>query len=100
MTYVIITLIWECGLTPGITTYSLHPGIAATGMASQLDRTIFRGAKSIALTLGKPFIKSPERGAQTSIYCAVDENAGKQSGLYYKSVITSSVITTPSTFYY
>lgn len=28
-------------------------------------------------------MKTPEQGAQTTIYCAVDENAAKESGLYY-----------------
>ena len=31
----------------------------------------------------RPFLKTPESGAQTSIFCAVDEAAAGQSGLYY-----------------
>ena len=31
----------------------------------------------------RPFLKTPESGAQTSIFCAVDESAAGQSGLYY-----------------
>ena len=31
----------------------------------------------------QPFIKTPESGAQTSIFCAVDESVANQSGLYY-----------------
>jgi hypothetical protein len=30
-----------------------------------------------------PFIKSPEAGAQTSIFCCVEESLGGQSGSYY-----------------
>lgn len=31
----------------------------------------------------KPFIKNPEQGAQTTIFCAVDEGLEKDSGNYY-----------------
>jgi len=31
----------------------------------------------------QPFIKTPESGAQTSIFCAVDESVANESGLYY-----------------
>ncbi|CAK9816638.1 Retinol dehydrogenase 12 [Anthophora quadrimaculata] len=39
-----------------------------------------------------PFVKSIKQGAQTTIYCAVDENAAKESGLYYDNcrVVRSS----------
>ena len=30
-----------------------------------------------------PFIKTPESGAQTTIFCAVDESVADQTGLYY-----------------
>ena len=30
-----------------------------------------------------PFIKTPEAGAQTSIFCAVDESVDNETGLYY-----------------
>lgn len=31
----------------------------------------------------RPFVKTPEQGAQTTIYCAVDEKLEKESGKYY-----------------
>lgn len=37
----------------------------------------------VSLIIGG-FMKSPEQGAQTQIYCAVDEKVGQESGLYYK----------------
>ena len=36
-----------------------------------------------AMYLLYPFSKTPESGAQTSIFCAVDESVANQSGLYY-----------------
>jgi hypothetical protein len=31
------------------------------------------------------FLKTCEQGAQTTIHCAVSEEAGKETGLYYRS---------------
>lgn len=39
--------------------------------------------KWIVHSIGPNFIKTPQQGAQTAIYCAVDENAGKETGLFY-----------------
>lgn len=48
-----------------------------------MDASFFRGMTSI-VRLIQPFMKTAEQGAQTTLYCAVDENAGKESGLYYE----------------
>lgn len=32
---------------------------------------------------GKFFVKNPLQGSQTTLYCAIDEEAGRQSGFYY-----------------
>ncbi|XP_028297645.1 retinol dehydrogenase 14 isoform X2 [Gouania willdenowi] len=66
----------------GVTVYSLHPGVVRTELARHIlptlalwQRIIFH----IIVTLAK----SPREGAQTSIYCAVDEGLANTSGLYY-----------------
>lgn len=66
----------------GVTTYSLHPGVIATDLARHLDETYFRGAYLLASVM-RYFFKTPEQGAQTTIYCAVDENLANESGNYY-----------------
>lgn len=33
--------------------------------------------------------RSPEQGAQTTIYCAVDEKTGNETGLYYENCKSS-----------
>jgi len=66
----------------GITTYCLHPGVIGT----ELNRHIKDSMGSFmaaAMYLLYPFSKTPESGAQTSIFCAVDESVANQSGLYY-----------------
>lgn len=69
-----------------VNTYVIHPG----GVDTDLQRHITTSWPwlSIPLAIFGPFLrrimfKSSEEGAQTSIYCAVDENAAKETGLYY-----------------
>lgn len=66
-----------------INVYSLHPGVVKTELSRYLDASYFRGARLIS-SLINPLMKTAEQGAQTTIYCAIDENAGKESGLYYE----------------
>uniref|UniRef100_A0A1A8I8V9 Wu:fd55e03 n=2 Tax=Nothobranchius TaxID=28779 RepID=A0A1A8I8V9_NOTKU len=66
----------------GVTVYSLHPGVIRT----ELGRHLFSSLalwKRILFSLFMWIIKSPREGAQTTIYCAVDESLSNQSGLYY-----------------
>ncbi|KAL0850016.1 hypothetical protein ABMA28_011926 [Loxostege sticticalis] len=67
----------------GVHTYSLHPGVIKTELGRHLNDTLFRGARVLFGTIMAPFIKSPELGAQTTIYCAVDEKCADETGLYY-----------------
>jgi retinol dehydrogenase-12 len=59
----------------GVTTYSLHPGV----IASDIWRRLPWPVRPIA----KKFMKSPEEGAQTSIYCATAPELAGETGLYY-----------------
>ncbi|TPX30248.1 hypothetical protein SmJEL517_g06150 [Synchytrium microbalum] len=60
----------------GITTYALHPGAVATG--------IWKEVPSVLRWMIKLFMLTEEQGARTILYCAVDEKAGKETGLYYE----------------
>lgn len=69
----------------GVTTYSLHPGVIRT----ELGRHLWPSMPLWKRFVYKPlifFIKSPKEGAQTTIYCAVEESLQNESGLYYRSV--------------
>jgi NAD(P)-dependent dehydrogenase (short-subunit alcohol dehydrogenase family) len=59
----------------GVTTYSLHPGVVATG--------IWRRVPWPARDLIKLFMISPEEGAATTLYCATSPEVTAQTGLYY-----------------
>jgi len=59
----------------GVTTYSLHPGVVATEVWRSLPRPLG--------WLLKLALISPEKGAQTTLYCATSANVAAETGLYY-----------------
>ncbi|KAJ8344068.1 hypothetical protein SKAU_G00313970 [Synaphobranchus kaupii] len=66
----------------GVTVYCLHPGVIRT----ELGRHFWPELPLWKRLIGVPLLqllKSPWQGAQTSIYCAVDESLEGTSGLYY-----------------
>lgn len=66
-----------------VTVYSLHPGVVDTELSRHLDQVVFPGSKWFYQNVGKIFMKSPEQGAQTTLYCALDEKLANESGEYY-----------------
>lgn len=71
----------DCFAGTGVNVYSLHPGVIRT----QIIRYLPMWRKIIAMIV-LMFLKSPREGAQTTIYCSVDESLGNKSGLYYRQV--------------
>ncbi|RZK32647.1 MAG: SDR family NAD(P)-dependent oxidoreductase [Hymenobacter sp.] len=61
-----------------VTTNALHPGAVATGYGQQSG-----GWLSAVLALGRPFMLSPEKGAETSLFLAADTSVAAISGGYY-----------------
>jgi hypothetical protein len=68
----------------GVTTYAVHPGVVATEAARYASHSLFSGAQWLFENVLVYFIKTPEQGAQTTIYCAVSEETGRETGLYYR----------------
>merc|ERR1712032_1806264 len=66
----------------GVTTYSLHPGAIATDLGRHLEDSYGQLASQI-MAFARPFIKTVESGAQTTIFCALEESIGSQTGRYY-----------------
>ncbi|XP_008295185.1 retinol dehydrogenase 13-like [Stegastes partitus] len=66
----------------GVTTYSLHPGVVQTELGRHLWPSIPLW-KRVVYTPFMFLIKNPTAGAQTTIYCAVEESLQNESGLYY-----------------
>lgn len=59
----------------GIQTYVLHPGV----IASEIWRNVPRPLRFLMTR----FMKSPEEGARTSVYCATSSKVANDTGLYY-----------------
>ncbi|GAA3994356.1 SDR family oxidoreductase [Hymenobacter fastidiosus] len=64
----------------GITANCLHPGIVDTGLVNPNSSWLLKTMWG----LGKPFMVSPERGAQTSIFLASAPEVAHVSGRYFK----------------
>ncbi|KAK7083205.1 hypothetical protein SK128_011721 [Halocaridina rubra] len=67
----------------GVTTYSLHPGVVQTELGRHIHESVNGFIHWAFHFFGKFFFKTVERGAQTTIYCAVDENIATHTGKYY-----------------
>ncbi|ERL94284.1 hypothetical protein D910_11565 [Dendroctonus ponderosae] len=65
-----------------VTTYSLHPGVIRTELGRHM-RSTYGSVASFIWSLFSWAVKTPEQGAQTTIYCSVDEKCANESGLYY-----------------
>jgi len=63
-----------------ITTYSLHPGVVGTQLAEEAGWFM-----KVAYTVGKPFMRSPKKGAETTIYLATADDIEDKSGKYFKN---------------
>ncbi|XP_071646587.1 retinol dehydrogenase 12-like isoform X2 [Temnothorax longispinosus] len=71
----------------GINVYCVHPGIIPTEVLWNVNNAVL---PNFCFTLGRLFFKNVEQGAQTTIYCSVDEKTANESGLYYSQIIVST----------
>ena len=62
----------------GVTANCLHPGVVRTGFGRD-TRPLMR----VGITIAKPFMLSPERGADTIVYLASSPDVAAQTGGYY-----------------
>jgi NAD(P)-dependent dehydrogenase (short-subunit alcohol dehydrogenase family) len=70
----------------GVTVNALHPGITATNFPSGMT-----GVLAWGMRLSKPFLLTPEKGAQTTLYLATSPEVEGVSGKYFvKSHETTS----------
>lgn len=63
----------------GVSVFALHPGVVRTGFGSG-----FGGVFTVLLKIAHPFMRSPKKGADTTIYIATEENIENLSGNYFK----------------
>lgn len=62
----------------GVTVNSVHPGAVATNWARHSA-----GALGIGVRIGSPFMLSPEKGAETSVYVASSPDVAGVTGKYF-----------------
>ena len=62
----------------GVTVNSLHPGVVATNWGHHSV-----GAMSLGIRLASPFMTSPKKGAETSIYLASSPDVSGVTGKYF-----------------
>eukprot|EP00095_Tigriopus_kingsejongensis_P007049 snap_masked-scaffold146_size311726-processed-gene-1.1 protein:Tk07049 transcript:snap_masked-scaffold146_size311726-processed-gene-1.1-mRNA-1 annotation:"retinol dehydrogenase 13-like" len=70
----------------GVTTYSLHPGVIATELnrhASESSNILAYLFHFLFYNMSGGLIKTPWHGAQTTLYCSLDEGLKGQTGKYY-----------------
>jgi NAD(P)-dependent dehydrogenase (short-subunit alcohol dehydrogenase family) len=63
----------------GVTATVLHPGVVRTAFSAEDPSTLFK----VMLPLLKPFMKSPENGAATSVYLASSPEVQGVTGRYF-----------------
>ena len=63
----------------GVTSNTLHPGV----VASHLGATSGPGWMRFGLKLVRPFLISPDKGAETTVYLATSKEVEKVSGKYF-----------------
>jgi NAD(P)-dependent dehydrogenase (short-subunit alcohol dehydrogenase family) len=62
----------------GVTANCAHPGVVRTGFGRQATPLV-----KLGITIVRPFLLSPERGADTIVYLASSPDVAGQSGGYY-----------------
>ena len=62
----------------GVTANAMHPGIVASGFGHNNGRLM-----SALFALGRPIMRTPERGADTGIYLASSTDVRGESGCYF-----------------
>ena len=70
-----------------ITVNCLHPGVVATGFASQNDSKF----QKFLFKLSKPFMRSSNKGAETSIYLSSSDDVSDVSGKYFYNSKVSKI---------
>jgi len=64
----------------GVNAYALHPGVIATELGRHLNANPVLKCMSMMIM---PLMKTPEAGAQTSLYCCLEQSISDENGKYY-----------------
>jgi len=64
----------------GVTVNCLHPGVVATGFGADGDTG---GLFSLGMKIARPFMMTPEKGADTMVYLATSPDVAQTTGGYF-----------------
>jgi NAD(P)-dependent dehydrogenase (short-subunit alcohol dehydrogenase family) len=64
----------------GVTAKALHPGVVATSFGKSQES---RWSMGLLMSVLKPFLQKPDKGARTSVFLATTNDAVLQAGLYW-----------------
>ena len=67
----------------GISVYALHPGIIATEIGADFVNKMSSCTAAIYTAIFKFTLKTPFHGAQTTLYCCLEDKIENESGNYY-----------------
>ena len=67
----------------GIRTYSVHPGAVLTELGRDIKDKLPTLLVPVTDYLSSLFLMTPTGGAQTILYCAVEPELSRETGLYY-----------------
>ena len=62
----------------GVVSHSLHPGVVASGFGTNDG-----GLLALAMRLGRPFLRTNEQGAATTVFLATSPEAQATTGVYW-----------------
>ena len=71
----------------GVTTYSLHPGTVFTDIGRNLRDKVPSWFQPVTDELAGYLFKSVDSGAQTTVFCCVDESLEDKSGRYWSTLV-------------
>ena len=66
----------------GVTAYALHPGVINTEAGRHM-KDVYGVVAFYLMKAFAPLMKTPVAGAQTSLYCCLEESIAEHSGRYY-----------------
>ena len=66
----------------GVTAYALHPGVINTELGRHI-KDVYGVVVFYMMRAFSPLLKTPVAGAQTSLYCCLEESIAEHSGRYY-----------------
>lgn len=79
----------------GVTVNALHPGIVDTNITRHMSFANSTFSTIFLRPFIWPFVRTPQRGAQTTLYVALDPSLERVSGQYFRFILTFLLLAFP-----